>query len=136
MIDVVVADDQEIFRVGMTEILARAEDVRILGQPQSSEELLSALKTSTPDVLVLSTGFVPAFGKIQRLLQGRKIALVMLAEVAYARWLRAQAVVHRSMEGPGIVEALRRVARGELFVQSRSSDVRKDQSKPTRSRGN
>src|SRR5271157_2009112 len=140
MIDVIVADDQELFRVGMTEVLAGAGDVRVVGQPQSAEELLRALKTSTAHVLVLSTSFVPVFGKIQRLLKRRQTALVVLAEendrVAYIRWLRAQAVVYRSMEGPAIVEAMRRVARGELFMQDRGSDVRKDQSKPTKSEGN
>jgi DNA-binding NarL/FixJ family response regulator len=39
------------------------------------------------------------------------------------RWLRARGVVYRSTDGPVLVDALRRVARGELFVQSRSSDM-------------
>lgn len=30
------------------------------------------------------------------------------------------------MNGPAVVEVLRRVARGELFVQNRGSDVRED----------
>ncbi len=136
MIDVVIADHQELFRLGMREILAGAGDVRLVDQPESPERLLSALQTFTPDVLVLSTSFLPVFDKVQRLLKRSRTALVVLAEendrVAYVRWLRARAVVHRSMDGPAIVDAMRRVARGELFVQDRSSDVRKEQSKPPR----
>ncbi len=68
--------------------------------------------------------------KIQPLLKSRQMALLMLAEdddrVAYLRWLRAKGVVYRSADGPVIVDAMRRVARGELFVQERSSDMRKD----------
>jgi len=132
MIDVIVADHQELFRIGMGEVLAVTDDVRIVGQPQSSEQLLSALKTFGPHVLVLSTRFLPAFSKIQRMLKRRRTALLVLTEendrTAYVRWLRAQGVVYRSMDGPGLVDAMRRVAQGELFVQDRSSDVREDQS--------
>ena len=55
IIDVIVADHQELFRIGMAEVLAVSDDVRIVGQPQSSEQLLSALKTFSPHILVLST---------------------------------------------------------------------------------
>ena len=132
MIDVIVADHQELFRIGMAEVLAVAADVRIVGQPQSPEQLLSALRTFTPHVLVLSTGFLPAFPKIEPVLKRNRTALLLLAEdndrVAYVSWLRAQGVVYRSMDGPALVDAMRRVAAGELFVQSRSSDMRKDPS--------
>jgi DNA-binding NarL/FixJ family response regulator len=132
MIDVIVADHQELFRIGMAEVLAVADDVRIVGQPQSPERLLSALKAFTPHILVLSTRFLPAFSKIQRMLKRRRTALLVLTEendrVAYMRWLRAQGVVYRSMDGPALVDAMRRAAQGELFVQDRSSDMREEQS--------
>ena len=127
MIDVLIADDQELFHIGMAEMLAVADDVRIVGQPQSPELLLGTLKRANPHVLVLSTSFMPAFARIQRALRRRKTALLVLAEdndrIAYTRWLRARGVVYRSMDGPVIVDALRRVARGELFVQNTSSDT-------------
>jgi DNA-binding NarL/FixJ family response regulator len=131
MIDVIVADHQELFRIGMTEVMAVAGDVRVVG-PQSSEQLLSTLREVKPRVLILSTSFLPVFSKVQRMLKRRQTALLVLTEendrVAYVRWLRAQGVVYRSMNGPGLIDAMRRVARGELFVQDRSSDVREDQS--------
>ena len=129
MIDVVIADHQELFHIGMAEILAVANDVRIVGQPQSPTQLLKTLKQANSHVLVLSTSFLCAFSKIEPLLKRRKTALLVLADesdqVAYIRWLRARGVIHRSMEGPAIVDAMLRVARGELFVQSSSSDIRK-----------
>ena len=138
MIDVIIADHQELFRVGMAEVLAVEDDIRIVGQAQSPEQLLSVLKGVTSRVLVLSTSFLPAFPQIQPMLKRSKTALLMLAEandeIAYMRWLRAQGIVYRSMDGPIIVEVMRRVARGELFVQKRSSDIRKDQSDIARER--
>ena len=72
------------------------------------------------------------------MLKRSKTALLVLADendrVAYTRWLRAQGVVNRSMDGPALVDAMRRVARGELFVQKRSSDMRKDPSDGARER--
>jgi DNA-binding NarL/FixJ family response regulator len=128
MIDVIIADHQELFRIGAAGVLAGAGDVRILVQPESPQQLLSALRTFTPHVLVLSTSFLPAFSKIEPLLKGSRTALLVLAEendrTAYVRWFQARGVVHRSMDGPVLVDALRRVARGELFVQTRSSDQR------------
>src|SRR5208282_2997167 len=115
MIDVIVADHQELFRIGMAEVLVNADDVRIVGQPQSPEQLLNTLKEVNPQVLILSTSFLPAFSKIQRMLKRRRTALLVLTEendrVAYVRWLRAQGVVYRSMDGPALVDALRRVVR-------------------------
>ena len=126
MINVIVADDVKLFRLGMTDILEVPGDVRILGQPQSAEQLLSALSASRPHVLLLSSSFIEVFDKIQPLLKRDRTALVVLAEendrIAYKRWLRARAVVHRTMEGTVIVQVMRRVARGELFIQDRSSD--------------
>lgn len=132
MIDVIVADHQEPFHVGMAEILASTDDVFLIVQPRSPDQLLKALQTVIPHVLVLSTTFLPAFSKIQPMLQ-RRTALLLLAEenddrASYVRWLQAQGIVYRSMDGPVIIEAIRRVARGELFVQDRSSDMRENQS--------
>jgi DNA-binding NarL/FixJ family response regulator len=127
VIDVVIADHQELFHIGIAEILAVANDVRVVGQSQSPEQLLRILKQANPHVLVLSTSFLCAFSKIEPLLKRRKTALLVLTEesdqVAYMRWLRARGIVYRSMDGPVIVDAMRRVARGELFVQSSSSDI-------------
>jgi len=132
MIDVIIADDQELSRIGMAEILAVADDVRIVGQARSPEQLLNALENVNPHVLILSTNLLSAFSKIQRILK-RQTALLVLAEdndrAAYMRWLGAQGVLYRSMDGPIIVDAMRRVARGELFVRDCSSDMRKDPSK-------
>jgi DNA-binding NarL/FixJ family response regulator len=112
----------------MQEVLAVADDVRIVGQAQSAQELLDTLKKVEPHVLMLSTNFLPAFSKIRRMLKRRQTALLLLAEendrIAYVRWLRARGVVYRSMDGPALIDAMRRVARGELFVQDRSSDIR------------
>ena len=132
MIDVVVADHQELFHVGVAEIVADADDICLMAQPRSAEQLLNVLETFIPHVLVLSTNFLPVFSKIQPVLKRGRTALLLLAEdndlTAYMRWLGAQGVVYRSMDGPALIDAMRRVARGELFIQERSSDIKEDPS--------
>jgi DNA-binding NarL/FixJ family response regulator len=130
MIDVIIADDQELFHIGMKDVLADADDVRVLGQPHSPEQLLNTLEEFNPHVLLLSTNFLPVFSKIQPILEQRQTALLVLAEeddpAAYVPKLGARGIVYRSMNGPALVEAMRRVARGEVFIQSRSSDLREE----------
>jgi DNA-binding NarL/FixJ family response regulator len=132
LIDVIFADHQELFHVGIAEIVADADDICLMAQPRSAEQLLNVLETFIPHVLVLSTNFLPAFSQIQPMLKRGQTALLLLAEdndrAAYMRWLRAQGVMYRSIDGPVLIDALRRVARGELFVQNRSSDTREEPS--------
>jgi DNA-binding NarL/FixJ family response regulator len=136
MIDVILADHQELFRVGMAEILADTDDICLMAQPRSAEQLLSLMETLVPHVLVLSTNFLPAFAKIEPVLKRRRTALLILAEendrIAYVRWLRAQGIVYRSADGPVLIDALRRVASGESFLQNASSDMREDASDVSR----
>ena len=129
MIKVILADHQALFRIGMVRVLAEVDDICIVGEPQSADQLLDQLDESNPDVLILSTAFLPAFTEIRRILKRRQTALLVLAEendqAAYTRWLRARGIVYRSMDGPLFIDAMRRVARGELFIQPDSSDARK-----------
>lgn len=127
MIDVIVADDHELFRTGIEEVLAVADDIRLLAKPQSPEQLLNTLKELKPHVLLLSANFLPVLSGIRPILEKRQTALLVLAEnddsAAYVPQLGAQGVVYRWMDGCALVEAMRRVSRGEVFVQSRSSDM-------------
>ena len=132
MIDVIIADHQEIFRIGMAEALALAGDVRIVGQPQTLGQLLDELEEINPHVLILSTIFLPVFPEIQRNLMPPETALLVLADendhTPYMRLLGVRGIVYRSMDGPIIVDAIRRVARGNWLVQSWRSNARGDPS--------
>jgi DNA-binding NarL/FixJ family response regulator len=125
MTDIVIADQQELFRLGLGEILSVANGFRIVGQAESSEQVLSTLKLTNPHVLILSTSFLSVFPKIQRILKRCKTALLVLAEdndeADYMQWLRAHGVVHRSTDSPVLLDAIRRVTQGELRNKDRNS---------------
>jgi DNA-binding NarL/FixJ family response regulator len=126
MIDVIIADDQEVFRIGMAEVLGKAADIRVVGKPESLKQLLNTLTTVNPHVLILSRGFLPAFSKIKRMWKRHQSALLVLTEendpIVYVCLLGAQGILYRSMEGPDMVGAVRRVARALSLAQNLSPD--------------
>ena len=126
MINVIIADHQAIFRAGIAKVLAVEEDIRIVGQPQSPEQLLNALDKLRSHVLILSTNFLSSLAEIQELASTHHIALLMLAENAeYASdFMRmgVQGVIYRSACGNIAVEAVRRLSRGQPFMQSPNPD--------------
>ena len=132
MIEVVIADHQEFFRIGMAEVLGATGELRVIGEAESPEQLLNTLKRARPDVLILSTRLLSALPQITRILERRQTALLVLAEESdrtpYMQWLRANGILHRSIDEAALVDAVRRVARGELFVQGSSSDIGKGKS--------
>ena len=125
MINIIIADQQAIFRAGIAKVLAVEEDLRIVGQPQSPAQLLNSLEKLRAQVLILSTVFLPALPEIQGLAEMRKTALLMLADNAEhaSDFMRmgVQGVIYRSASGNVVVEAVRRLSRGQAFLQSPNS---------------
>jgi DNA-binding NarL/FixJ family response regulator len=126
MVNVIIADHQAIFRAGIAKVLAVEEDIRIVGQPQSSEQLLNVLDRLRSRVLILSTSFLPLLPDIQEIARARNIALLMLVEntEAASDFMRmgVQGVIYRCAGGNIVVEAVRRLSRGEPFLQGPNMD--------------
>jgi DNA-binding NarL/FixJ family response regulator len=122
MINVIIADHQAIFRAGIAKVLAVEEDIRIVGQPQSSEQLLNALEKLRSRVLILSTSYLPLLPDIQAIANARNVALLMLVEntenAASFMRMGVQGVIYRCAGGNVVIEAVRRLSRGEPFLQS------------------
>jgi DNA-binding NarL/FixJ family response regulator len=133
MINVVIADHQAIFRAGIAKVLAVEEDMRIVGQPQSAEQLMNVLEKLRSRVLIFSTSFLPLLPQIQQIASARNIALLILVENTQTAsdFMRmgVQGVIYRCASGSVVVEAVRRLSRGEPFLQSQSTgddDVSED----------
>lgn len=67
-IEVVIADHEELFQIGMAEVFAAAGELRVVGHAESLTQLLNTLERAKPHVLILSTSFLSAFPKIKRIL--------------------------------------------------------------------
>jgi DNA-binding NarL/FixJ family response regulator len=133
MINVIIADHQAIFRAGIAKVLAVEEDIRIVGQPQSPEQLLNALDKLRPRVVILASSFLPLLAEIQEIASKHRTAVLMLSDNtgSASDFMRmgVQGVIYRSASGNIVLEAVRRLAQGESFLQSPNSsetDVNED----------
>ncbi len=127
MINVIIADHQAIFRAGVAKVLAVEDDLRIVGQPHSREQTLNALEHLRAHVLLVSAGFLPVFDEIRELTARNQTKILVLAEhsdeAAAFVAMGVQGVVYRSVNGAAIVEAVRRVARGEAYIHTPNAAV-------------
>lgn len=121
VINVVIADHQAIFRAGIAKILAVEDDLRIVGQPASMQQLQVCLEKLRTEVLLISTGFTPNIGEIAEAARSRSVSVVILAEssepAAQFTMPGVKGVVYRSVPGSCMVDTVRRVARGETYIQ-------------------
>jgi len=131
MINVIIADHQAIFCAGMAKVLAVEEDIRIVGQPQSADQLLNALDRLRPRVLIMASSFISVLAQVQEIARKRAIAVLMLCDntETASDFMRmgVQGVIYRSAAGSIVVNAVRRLSRGQSFLQGpNSSDVEID----------
>ncbi len=124
MLKVILADNQAIFRAGIAKVLAVEDDIRIVSQAQSSEQMLLALEKFRAAVLVCSSAFYPDIPGLLAVATRNKAVVVIVAEADERpeTYLRAGArgVVYRSVTGPALVECVHKVAAGETWVQDSS----------------
>jgi DNA-binding NarL/FixJ family response regulator len=120
-ISIIIADHEVIFRVGAVSTLSVEDDLRIVGQPRSAVQMLFALTHHRAHVLLVSNRFLPTLLEHHPLTQHpTSVVVVADDEDAAAAFVAmgAKGVVYRSIEGPSLVEAMRRVAGGETFIHS------------------
>lgn len=127
MINVIIADHQAIFRAGVAKVLAVEDDIRIVGQPQSAAQVLNALEHLRAHVLLISATFLPLFDQIRALTGNSHTKFLVVAEpteeAAAFVAMGVHGVVFRSVNGPLVVDAVRRLARGETYFHTPNSAV-------------
>jgi two-component system, NarL family, invasion response regulator UvrY len=127
MTRILIADDHPVVREGVRRILEGASEMQVVGEVGRSDEVLEAVRTLKPDVVILDIGMpgpsyldvlsgLPAAGSGTR-------ALILSAqpEEEYAvRALRAGATGYltKGYAPPDLIEAVRRVASGRRYVSA------------------
>ena len=125
MIRVMLADDHAVVREGIRRLLEERAGVTVVGEAGTVPELLTELRRTQTDVLVLDIampgpGIVEALREVKAIQpQARPLVLTAQPEADYAvRVIRAGAAGYltkdRSLEQ--LVEAIRRVYRGGMYV--------------------
>jgi len=95
MLKLILADNQAIFRAGIAKVLAVEDEMRIVAQAQTPEQMFMALDKFRAAVLVVAGGFHSDFNAA----------------------VGAHGVVYRNVTSAALVDCVRKVARGENWVQ-------------------
>lgn len=129
---VLIADDHPLVVSALTNLLSREAGLDVVGDARSFPELWEALLRQQPDVVVLDIGMpdgeaVDALHRIgKRHPDVRVLVLSGLPEEEYVvRMIDAGAAGYAQKEADPstLVEAVRRVARGEMYVSDRGAQA-------------
>ena len=132
MLKVVLADNQTIFRAGAAKVLAVEDEVRIVAQAQTAEQMYMALERFRPAVLVAAASVEPDIEKLVRTASKTQSRLVMIGENSdpTSRFTSCGVggVVYRNVNGQALLECVQSVAGGKAWVQDgRASEPVSDQ---------
>jgi two-component system, NarL family, response regulator DevR len=115
---VLVADGYPVVRAGIRQFL-RAQDVAVVGEAATGAEAISEAARLHPDVVVLDATLADACRQIGAavVVLSASIAPDLVAAAAEAG---AAAYLVKDLEGPELLDAVRRVAGGETLVDPRA----------------
>src|SRR5580700_3133677 len=107
MLKLILADNQAIFRAGIAKVLAVEDEMRIVAQAQTSEQMFMALDKFRAAVLVVAGGFHTDFGGVVQAANKVKTRVVVLADTGESaqRYIGngAQGVVYRNVTSAAVV---------------------------------
>src|SRR6201989_1202689 len=127
-IRVILADSQAIYRVGMRKVFALEDDIRVVAQAETLENLYAALQRFPTDVVLLEGqligGTVDAIPQFVRRAPDAKL-IVQVSESdenntveLYRRGVRG--VIPRSISPDLLVKCVRKIAAGETWIDNQS----------------
>ena len=131
MLKVILADNQAIFRAGAAKVLAVEDDLRVVAQAENQEKLAHALSTLRAGVLIFSESLSMDVVKLTDSAKKQKTRVIIVVEGPEdpSRFLKlgVNGVLFRHVSGPVMVDCVRRVAKGENFVQDAVASVDSDE---------
>jgi DNA-binding NarL/FixJ family response regulator len=128
-IRVVLADTQAIFRAGLRKIFAVEDDVRVVGQAETLSQAFTAAQKFATDVMLFESALAPnpvdAISEMLRQNPGLHLVVVTSEpeqELTLELFRRGvYSIVSREVEPELLVDCLRKVAKGEPWLDSRAT---------------
>ena len=126
-IKVLVVDDHDLVRIGISRMLSDVEGIKVVGQAASGEEAVKLARELTPDVVLMDVqmpgiGGLEATRKIQRIDEGiRVIAVTVCDEEPFpSRLLKAGAAGYltKGADLQEMVKAIRVVNVGQKYISA------------------
>src|SRR6201981_193780 len=121
MLKLILADNQAIFRAGIAKVLAVEDEMRIVAQAQTPEQMFMALDKFRAAVLVVAGGFQSDFNSVVQAATKSKTRIVVLADTGESaqRYMTdgAHGVVYRNVTIPALWAGVGKVCVGQTWVQ-------------------
>ena len=125
MIRVIIIDEQPLFRQGICSTLAQMGDCQILGTCTDATEILELVRAGNPDVAIIDAGLTASdaleIARQMRHLAPRMAIMILTPSDDEERLFQsikvgAAAYYSRSITPEELVDAVRRVSRGEYLI--------------------
>ena len=132
LIRVILADDHAVVRAGLKAVLGAARDIDVVGDAKDGKEAVALAERLKPDVVVMDLSMGEADGTaatkeiVARGLATRVLILTMHAEEEYLVPLLeagASGYLVKSVADRELVDAVRAVARGDLYVRPSAARI-------------
>src|SRR6195952_2277942 len=127
-IRMILADSQAIYRVGMRKVFALEDDIRVVAQAETLQNLYAALVRFPTDVVVLEGSLISGTGDaipelVRRAPDAKLIVQVTESDETntvelYRRGVRG--VVPRSISPDLLIKCVRKIAAGETWIDNQS----------------
>ena len=125
MIRVLICDDHLIVRQGIKQVLAEADDVRVVGEAANGPDAIQQVRAGEVDVVLLDIAMPQRDGlDILKALKSEfpKLPVLMLSTYPDRQYavrslkLGAAGYLNKSADSEQMIDAVRTVARGKLFI--------------------
>ena len=121
MLKIILADNQAIFRAGAAKVLAVEDDFRIVAQADSKDKLEMALSNFRAGVLIFADSLKADLPHLSEIAKKNKTRLIAVADsnddVKHLITQGIPGVIYRNVSGQALVDCVRKVAKGESWVQ-------------------
>lgn len=127
-IRIILADSQAIYRVGIRKVFALEDDLRVVAQADSYENLRMAVERYPTDIVLLEGGMLAgtpnAIPELLRMAPDMKLIVQAVAAdenhtvELYRRGVRG--IISRSISPDLLVRCVRRIAAGETWIDNQS----------------
>jgi len=125
---IILADSQAIYRVGIRKVFALEDDLRVVAQADSLENLRLAIERYPTDIVLLEGGLLAGTANVipDLLRVAPEVKLIVQAVAAdeshtvelYRRGVRG--IISRSISPDLLVRCVRRIAAGETWIDNQS----------------
>ena len=132
LIRVILADDHDVVRAGLSAVLGVAKDIEVIGEAKNGREAVTMAERFKPDVVVMDLDMPELDGTaatkeiVTKGLAARVLVLTMHAEEDYLVPLMeagAAGYLVKSAADRELVDAVRAVAHGDVYVRPAAARV-------------